>query len=50
MNFSTLRAVDYVPIGHDSIDVNKETAATGKFFAARIERLDGDRGRLDATD
>jgi hypothetical protein len=41
MNFGAVSAVDYMTICDDSIDVNKEAAAAREFFAARIERFDG---------
>src|SRR5688500_15467405 len=49
MNFGPLSAVDQMPVGDDAIVVDEESAAARKFFAARVECLNGHRGRLDAT-
>ena len=49
MNFGPVSAVDHMAIGNDAIIVDEESAAARKFFAARVEGLDGHGGRLDAT-
>src|SRR5713226_4697461 len=49
VNFGAIRSLDHVAIGDDSIEVDEKAAAARKLFAARIERFNRHRGRLDAT-
>ena len=49
MDFSAIRALEYVTVSNDAISFDEETAAARQFFIARIESLDRDRGRFNTA-
>ena len=49
MNFRAICAFKHVTVGDDAIGFDKEAAAARQLLAARVVSLDGDCGRLNAS-